>query len=83
MRALLAALPHRHGQEPQFCALGVLDRVQARRQLAQAVHRAFTDDLAVMRTGLQRFMEATPGTVNALTSTWRMNTFRVSSLSQP
>ena len=50
LRRLLAALPHRDGQEPQLCALGVLDRVQARRQLSQAVHSTFTDDRAVLRT---------------------------------
>ena len=41
--------------------------VQARRQLAQAVHRTFSDDLAVLRTDLQRCVAAQPGTVQAAT----------------
>ncbi|MDQ2810202.1 MAG: hypothetical protein M3Z04_25270 [Chloroflexota bacterium] len=76
LRTLLAALPHRDGQEPQFCALGVLDRVQARRQLAQAVHSRFLDDLAVMQTDLQRFQEATPGTVKEATMAERLSAYR-------
>jgi len=76
LRGLLAAVPHRDGQEPQFCALGVLDRVQARRQLAQAVHSTFSDDLAVMRTDLQRFVAAKPRTVKAATMAERLTAYK-------
>jgi len=76
LRAGPAAVRHRAGQEPQLCALGVLDRVQARRQRAQAVHSRFLDDLAGMQTDLQRFVAAKPGTVKAATPAERRTAYK-------
>jgi len=47
-----------------------------RRQLAQAVHGSFPDDLAVMQTDLQRFVAATPGTVKAATIAERLTAYK-------
>ncbi len=76
LRAVPAAVPHRAGQAPQFWARGGRDRAQARRQLAQAVHSAFTADRAVLRTAWQRLQDAAPGTVNEGTMTERLTAYK-------
>src|SRR5205814_906410 len=52
--------------------LGVPDAKVAKRSLAKAAHTSFMDELAVMRTDLQRFIIAPAGTVKPRTISERL-----------
>lgn len=76
LRTLLAALPSTSSHGSYLCAMGVINRAQARRQLAAAVHQSFIDELGVLRTDLQRFTDAKNGTVKQETITERLATYK-------
>lgn len=76
LRGLLAALPSTSKEGTYLCAMGVIDRAQARRQLAAAVHQSFIDELGVLRTDLQRFTDAKTGTVKPETISERLASYK-------
>lgn len=80
LRILLSSLPHSATHAPYLCALGVVDRAQSRRQVAQAVHTSFLEELGVMRTDLQRFLDAKSGTVKAKTISERLSMYKKAKL---
>lgn len=76
LRRFVAALPVRPGHEPFLLALPQPDVQAARRQLAQAAHAGFLDELAAMDGDLQRFLDAEPGSVRRSTMARRLAEFR-------
>lgn len=76
LRRFVADLPVRTGHEPFLLALPQPDVQAARRQLAQAAHAGFIDELGAMDADLQRFLDAAPGTVRARTIAGRLATFK-------
>ena len=76
LRRFVAALPVRPGHEPFLLALPQPDVQAARRQLAQAAHAGFMDELAAMDGDLQRFLDADPGSVRQSTMARRLAEFK-------
>jgi len=75
LRRFVAALPVRVGHEPFMLALPQPDVQAARRQLAQAAHAGFMDELTALDSDLQRFLDAEPGTVRPTTLARRLAEF--------
>jgi hypothetical protein len=75
LRAFVMALPVSGNHEPFMLTLPQPDVTAARRQLAQAAHAGFLDDLAAMAADLQRFLDAKPGTVKPATIAERLTAF--------
>jgi hypothetical protein len=69
-------LPTRGKKAPYFCALGVPDERAAKRQLAHAIHYGFVDEVKMMATDLERFIEAKPGTVKMETMSERLASYK-------
>ncbi len=76
LRAFVMALPVKGTAEPFMLTLPQPDVAAAHRQLAQAAHAGFMDDLDGMAADLQRFLDAKPGTVKPKTIAERMTAFK-------
>lgn len=76
LRRFVAALPVRPGHEPFLLALPQPDVQAARRQLAQAAHAGFMDELAALDADLQRFLDTEPGSVRRSTMARRLVEFK-------
>lgn len=76
LRAFVTALPVKGNHEPFMLTLPQPDVAAARRQLAQAAHAGFMDELDAMAADLQRFLDAKPGTVKPKTIAERMTAFK-------
>lgn len=72
MRQLLGTLPTNGVDLPFLCALGVLDRLEAKRQLAKAVHESLMAEVDALSVDLERFTSAKAGTVKKKTMQERL-----------
>jgi hypothetical protein len=76
LRQLLEGLPTQGNDRPGLYALGVVDRDQAKRQLARAVHTGLMQEVTAMQDNLQRFTTAKASTVKSQTIAERLLTYR-------
>lgn len=62
-RSLLDSLPREGDYDPFICKIEVTDTKSTKIDLARAIHTSILDEVASMRTDLERFVDAPPRTV--------------------
>lgn len=77
---LIEQLPRGSGHEPYVVIQPVLDEAQAKRQLARAAHEGFLDEIAALRSDLERLQSAqasAPQTIAARLASYRHTVAKV------
>jgi hypothetical protein len=75
MKTLLGQLSTNGVDTPFLCAIGVLNRLEARRQMARAVHESLMAEVDKLSVDLGRFTSARPGTVKKQTMEDRLRAY--------